>query len=173
VNYAIVTAEHRGRLWTRRVARLWTRGVARLWTRRTASVVAGLVTILVASSAVDFVLEFTGVLPGGALYDTGLLLVATAYRTLISIFGCYIAARLAPDRRLRHALALGALGVLLSTLAAIANTQLHLSPNWYPIGLILVALPSAWAGGKLALLTQPRERVLATGERQGVGQPPG
>jgi hypothetical protein len=150
MNYAIVTTEHRGRLWTRRVA----------------SVVAGLVTIFALSSAVDFVLESIGVLPGGPLYDTGLLLVATAYRTLISIFGCYIAARLAPDHRLRHALALGALGVVVSTLGAVANTQLHLGPNWYPIALILDALPCAWAGGKLAELTQRRDHLLARHPRR-------
>jgi hypothetical protein len=145
MNYAIVTAERRGRLWTRRVA----------------SVFAGLVTIFILSSAIDFVLESTGVLPGGPLFDTGLLLLAIAYRTLVSILGCYITARLAPDHRLRHALALGALGVILSTLAAIANTQFHLGPDWYPIALILVALPCAWTAGRLA------ERGLIGGVRVG------
>ena len=44
-----------------------------------------------------------------------LLLLATAYRTLYGVVGGYIAARLAPDRPMIHALALGVLGLVASS----------------------------------------------------------
>jgi hypothetical protein len=121
-----------------------------LRTRRVASVVAGLISIVVLSSVTDVVLEATGVLPGGALYDTGLLLLATAYRIVFSVFGCYLAARLAPDLPMRHALALGGVGVVFSLVGTIVNAQQNLGPAWYPLTLVAVAMPCAFLGGKLA-----------------------
>jgi uncharacterized membrane protein YfcA len=78
--------------------------------------------------------------------------IATAYRIVISIFGCYIAARLAPDRPMNHALALGLLGVVLTTAATVVtwNRGAEFGPHWYPIALIIVSMPCAWIGGRLA-----------------------
>jgi hypothetical protein len=56
---------------------------------------------------------------GQRLYDTGLLL-ASAYRGIYSILGCYLTARLAPHHPMHHALILGAIGVVLSTAGTIA-----------------------------------------------------
>jgi hypothetical protein len=58
-----------------------------------------------------------------------------------------LAARLAPSAPARHALILGGIGVLLSTLGAIAMWD-H-GPGWYSIANIVIALPCAWAGAKL------------------------
>jgi hypothetical protein len=98
----------------------------RVWTRRVLSVLAGVVAIFVLSSATDLALEATGVLPGGPLFDTGLLLLATAYRIIFSVFASYVVARLAPDHPMRHALAFGAVGVVLSTVGVIVNAQMQL-----------------------------------------------
>lgn len=122
---------------------------APFWPRRVLAVFAGLLAIVVLSSATDLVLESLGVLPSGPLYDTNLLLLATTYRVAISVFGCYVTARLAPDQPTRHALALGCVGVLFSTAGAIANAQMHLGADWYALTLIAVALPCGWLGGKL------------------------
>ena len=46
------------------------------------------------------------------------------------------------------ALILGGIGVALSTMGAVA--MWNEPPRWYPISLIVFALPCAWLGGKLA-----------------------
>ncbi len=50
---------------------------------------------------------------------------------------------------MRHALALGVVGLVLSTIAAITTIPMDLSPSWFPIALVLTALPCAWLGGAL------------------------
>ena len=127
-----------------------------LWTRRVLSVVAGVVAIGMLSSATDILLDATGVYPSGPLFDTGLLLMATAYRIVFSIVASGLVARLAPDYSMRHALAFGGVGVVLSTLGVVANAQMHLGAEWYPLLLVAVALPCAWSGGKLFQLTATR-----------------
>ena len=52
--------------------------------------------------------------------SSALFLVALAYRIVYGVLGCYIAARLAPDRPMQHAVALGVVGVVLSTAGAVA-----------------------------------------------------
>jgi hypothetical protein len=125
------------------------RSSALLWPRRALSVFVGLMTIVVLSSLTDFVLESTGVIPSGPLFDTNLLLLATAYRIAFSVLGCYLAARLAPDNAMRHALALGVIGVLFSIVGAIVNAWMNLGPAWYALLLVAVALPCAYVGGKV------------------------
>ena len=117
------------------------------------AVAAGVLFIIVVTTLVDIVLHATGVFPPMNLpMNDSLALLATAYRIVISIFGCYIAARLAPDRPMNHALALGLFGVVLTTAATVVtwNRGAEFGPHWYPIVLIIVSMPCAWLGGKLA-----------------------
>jgi len=44
---------------------------------------------------------------------------------------------------------LGVLGLLLSTLGAVAAIKANLGPAWYPILLALSSVPCAWLGAKL------------------------
>jgi hypothetical protein len=115
-------------------------------------VFAGLLFIFIVTTIIDVVLHATGVFPpwGKAMSD-GLFGVATAYRIVISIAGCYIAARLAPDRPMGHALVLGVIGVVLSAIGAAVtwNKGPEFGPHWYPLLLVVVAMPCAWIGGKL------------------------
>ncbi|HEY7652054.1 MAG TPA: hypothetical protein VIG07_04470 [Methylomirabilota bacterium] len=61
-----------------------------------------------------------------------------------------VAARLAPRAPMRHALILGAIGLVPSLAGAItAITMVDLGPSWYPLALVLTALPCAWLGGVL------------------------
>jgi len=71
--------------------------------------------------------------------------------TLYGVAGGYIAARLAPDRSMQHALALGVVGLAVSIVGAVAtwNGGPAFGPKWYPLALIAIAIPSAWAGGGL------------------------
>jgi hypothetical protein len=116
------------------------------------AVFAGLLFIFIVTTIVDVVLHATGVFPpwGKAMSD-GLFGVATAYRIVISIAGCYIAARLAPDRPMAHALWLGVVGVVISAIGAAVtwNKGAAFGPHWYPLLLVVVAMPCAWVGGKL------------------------
>ena len=50
-----------------------------------------------------------------------------------------------------HALALGVIGVLISSAGAIYawDKGPGFGPRWYPIGLVVTALPTAWLGGRL------------------------
>jgi peptidoglycan/LPS O-acetylase OafA/YrhL len=116
------------------------------------AVLAGLIVIFVLSAAIDAIMHASGVFPppGQAMSD-GLFGFATAYRVIISTFGCYLTARLAPSRPMTHALWLGAIGVAISVGAAFVtwNKGPEFGPHWYPLLLALVAMPCAWIGGKL------------------------
>jgi hypothetical protein len=121
--------------------------------RRIGAVLAGLVTIFILSTAVDVVLHVTGVYPPwGQPMSNALALLATCYRIVISIFGCYLTARLAPDHPMQHALVLGLIGVLLSTAGTVATWNAGLGPTWYPIGLIVLSMPCAWIGARWYVL---------------------
>jgi hypothetical protein len=120
--------------------------------RSIGAVFAGLIAVFILSLGTDQVLHVLKIYPpwGQSMSDV-LFLVATVYRLLYCIAGSYLAARLAPDRPMRHALALGVLGLMLSILGA-AATWSHLpplGPHWYPVALVVTALPCAWVGGKL------------------------
>ena len=96
--------------------------------------------------------------------ETSLNLLALSYRLVYDTFGCYLTARLAPRHPMRHALGLGALGFVLSSLGAAGAIMQDLGPAWYPILLALSSLPTAWLGGALAPLhvlspATPRARL--------------
>jgi len=116
------------------------------------AVVAGLLVIVILSTGIDAIMHAMRVFPpiGQAMSD-GMFAWATAYRVIISIFGCYVTARLAPSRPMTHALWLGVVGVVISGIGAIVtwNKGPAFGPHWYPIVLILVSIPCAWIGGKI------------------------
>ncbi len=121
--------------------------------RSVGAVFAGLVLIFALSMATDEVLHATGIMARGPLPmrgAEGLILGLLAYRLVYSIAGCYLTARLAPSHPMRHALILGAIGVVFSTMGVLVNAQQALGPAWYPWALLVLALPCAWLGGKLA-----------------------
>jgi hypothetical protein len=117
--------------------------------RRIGAVAAGLFTIFAVTSAVDAVMHATGVYPpvDTPPMSSALFLLAFAYRFAIDVAGCWLTARLAPDRPMAHALALGAIGTVLSVAGAAA--MWNAGPHWYPIALALSALPCAYLGARL------------------------
>jgi surface polysaccharide O-acyltransferase-like enzyme len=130
--------------------------------RSVGAVLAGLILIFVLSTATDELLHATGAMARGPLPmrgAEGLILVLLAYRLLYSIAGCYLTARLAPSQPMRHALALGVIGLIFSSMGALMNSQQSLGPAWYPWALVLLALPCAWLGGRLA---ERRPRAMRT-----------
>ena len=117
--------------------------------RSVGAVLAGLVATIVVTTAVDQVFHSTGVFPpwGESMADS-LFVLALAYRIPLNAGGCAIAARLAPANPMRHALVLGAVGVVLATIGAVAMGDL--GPAWYSLANIAIALPCAWLGGRVA-----------------------
>jgi hypothetical protein len=123
--------------------------------RSIGAVVAGFVVVVVLSLGTDMVLHAAGVFPPwGQPMPDALLLLATVYRTAYCIAGSYIAARLAPNRPMAHALVLGVVGLVISTAGAVAtwNKGPAFGPHWYPVALIVTAIPCAWLGGRLRVM---------------------
>jgi len=116
------------------------------------AVLAGLVFILITHSAMDFILESLGIFtPPTVRFDIPWMLVtAIIYRATFSVIGCYITALIAPSRPMLHAMILGVIGMVLSILGTIVAIKMDLSPAWYPIALVVMSLPCAWVGSKLA-----------------------
>jgi hypothetical protein len=114
------------------------------------AVVAGVLAIIIVTIIVDIVLHAIHVYaPMDQPIDNGLALLATAYRVVISVAGAYLTARLAPDRPLRHAMILGFVGVVLGLAGAVATWNMGLGPRWYPVALVILAIPQCWVGGKI------------------------
>lgn len=131
--------------------------------RSIGAVAAGLIAVVVLSIGTDAVMHATNVFPPlGERMTDGLFVLATAYRSVFAIAGSYVTARLAPDRPMKHALVLGFIGIVLSTAGLLAtwNAGPEFGPRWYPIALVVTALPCAWLGGKL--------RMAQLSKRQGI-----
>lgn len=111
---------------------------------------AGFVVNVALSLGMDAGLRAAGLLPSlGVPMTDAQSLLATAYRTLIAVVGSYVVARLAPHHPLEHAMVGGAIGMALAAAGAAATWNRGLGPHWYPVALVLVALPTAWIGGKI------------------------
>jgi hypothetical protein len=78
-----------------------------------------------------------------------MVVMATVYRSVYSVGGGYVTALLAPEPKMRYVLILGFIGLVISSLAAVATIPMKLGPAWYPIALAVLALPCVWLGGKL------------------------
>ena len=125
--------------------------------RSIGAVLAGMFVGIVLTLATDIVLHVAGVFPpwGQSMvgFDAALLL-ATVYRTVYGVGGSYLIARLAPDRPMQHALVGGVVGLAVSIVGAAVtwNRGPAFGPHWYPLALIVLAMPQAWVGGKLRLM---------------------
>jgi len=142
------------------------------WYRSALAVFAGLAANAVLSSATDLLLVAVGVFPPLSefghpdSFSNSLLLLALLYRTFYGVLGCYLTARLAPQRPMAHSLALGAIGFVISLIGAVATWETWTS--WYSLAIIAVTLPSAWLGARshygvvsvrTTLLSSPNRKV--------------
>lgn len=113
---------------------------------------AGLVLVVILDITIDVMMHATGIYPPWFQpMRTSLWLVAITYRMLDGTIGGYVTARLAPDRPMAHALALGSIGFLMSIAGALATWGKgpEFGPKWYPLALVVVSLPCALLGGFL------------------------
>lgn len=115
--------------------------------RSAVAVLAGFAVVAALSTGADYVamkfahLSFDGPDP------TVPFVLATVYRSLWAVVGGYTTARLAPERPMLHAIILGGIGVVVALAGCIAKWSL--GNHWYPIALVVTALPCTWLGGRL------------------------
>jgi hypothetical protein len=115
------------------------------------AILAGMVFIVVTHTATDFILESLGIFtpPSQGFHTTWMVVTATIYRSIFTVAGGYLTAALAPNRPMLYAVILGAIGIAAGTAGAIVTIPLGIAPLWYPIALIVLALPCTWLGAKL------------------------
>ncbi len=117
--------------------------------RSIGSVIAGFLIVVVLSTVTDLILEKLGIFPPatGGLFITWMLGLALVYRTVYTILGGYVTAKLAPTNPKKHVLILGIIGTIAGIGGVVAGW--NLSAHWYPIALAILAFPSVWLGGTL------------------------
>lgn len=124
--------------------------------RRADAVLAGFLSVAVLSLATDEALHLLKVYPPwGPLRAPGLNALALSYRLVDGVVGGYITAKFAPYAPIHHSVILGMAGTIASAAGAIVTVPLNLGPTWYPIALLLTALPCAALGGILYTANQP------------------
>lgn len=121
--------------------------------RSVGAILAALAVVIVLSLATDQLFHTLNVYPawGQAMHEPGLNLLALSYRLVFAVLGGYVAARLAPRNPMRHAWIVGFIGLALSAAGALATIPMDMGPAWYPIALVVTALPCTWLGGFLAV----------------------
>lgn len=124
--------------------------------RSIVALVVGFLAGIFLTLGTDLGLHAIGVFPPlGQPTTSGPLVLATAYRTIYGVVSSYIIARVAPDRPMEHALLGGVIGLVLNIVGVIATWNRGLGPHWYPLALVVLAMPLAWAGGKLRVMQLP------------------
>jgi hypothetical protein len=116
-------------------------------------VFAGFFATFILSIGTDILLHAAGVFPlWGQPMSNALFALATAYRTVYTVAGGYVTARLAANKPMGHVWTLGVIGLLaaIAGTAATWNKGPEFGPKWYPVALAVLAIPSVWLGGKLA-----------------------
>lgn len=125
------------------------------------AIVAGFVLIAALAFSTGAALQSAGMMPaaGVPMTDTGPVLLETAYVAIFAIGGCWLAALLAPNRPMRHALILGLLGLAFNIMGAVATWGQR--PHWAILLNLALVMPYAWIGGRLRELQIERARVPA------------
>jgi len=111
---------------------------------------AGVVFVVAVTTVVDVVLHAVHVFPSiEQPIDDKLAVLATSYRIVIGVAGAWLTAWLAPTTPMKHAMMLGYVGVVVGLAGLVTTWNLDLGPRWYPIALVVLAIPQCWAGGKI------------------------
>lgn len=116
------------------------------------SVIAGFFVVALLSVATDAMLEALHIFPSQAdsrAYMMWMLALALIYRSLYTVAGGYVTARLAPRNGMRHVIALMVLGGIGGVLGAINGW--NLGNHWYPVALAVTGPLFVWIGGRFAI----------------------
>lgn len=114
------------------------------------AVASGILFGVITTTLADLAMYHAGVFPPPPQpLDANGALLATSYRVVLGIAGAWLTARLAPNKPMKHALILGALGAMVLFVGVIVRWNSNLGPRWYSIILVLLALPQSWIGARL------------------------
>lgn len=122
------------------------------WLKSIGAVIGAFILVGASHVLTDMALESSGLFPPpdtAAALNPAYLAIAAVYRNIYNVLGGWVAARLAPRAPVGHAIALGLIGTAAATAGTIA--MWHVGAHWYPITLAVLALPSCWFGGWLAV----------------------
>jgi MFS family permease len=113
------------------------------------AVIAGFLVVAVLSVVTDKILESLGIFPSpdAGLFITWMLVLAFIYRSIFTVLGGYITARLSPQNPMKHVKILAIIGTIGGCIGIVVGW--NLSDHWYPIALAVTAFPLVWLGGKL------------------------
>jgi hypothetical protein len=119
--------------------------------KSTLAILAGFALGAVLSLGTDFLLNLLGVMSMQNFKQNSTLIVALVviYRFIFNVMGCYLTAKLAPNKPMKHVIIIGIIGTILGILGSVVMWEQAVP--WYNIAIIAISLPSAWLGGKLFL----------------------
>ena len=120
-----------------------------IWLRRIASPLAGFGATALLSFGTDELLYSLEVLPRGPHHIYPLHILELSYRCLWAVAGGWIAARLAPDHPMRHALALATFAFLVTGVGTAATWNMGLGPAWFAIGILVLTPLCIVAGARI------------------------
>ena len=113
------------------------------------AVFAGILANFLIAVPIDALLHAQGVFPPpGETMTNGQCAIAFSYRLIAAIVGGYLTARFAPGNPKKHVIILGCIGIVLSSAGAIAMWRA--GPAWYPLALVVIALPASLLGWRLS-----------------------
>ena len=115
------------------------------------AILAGWMLGAVLSVATDFLMDKLGIMSMENFRQNPpvIVLLVIVYRFIFNATGCYLTAKLAPSNPMKHVMVIGVIGTILAILGSIAMWDKAVA--WYNISILLIALPSAWLGGKIYL----------------------
>lgn len=121
------------------------------------AVLAGFLLGAVLSISMDIAFNSAGLMDMEEFKNTSpaIIFLVIVYRFVFNVCGCYLTAKLAPNKPMQHALIIGGIGTVLAVLGAVAMWDKAVA--WYNIAVILISLPSAWLGAKLVMMRNPAE----------------
>ena len=119
--------------------------------RSVLAVFLGFLAVVVLSLGTDQLMHVLNIYPpwDQPMNEPSDNLLALTYRCVYGVIGSYITAKFAPHSPMRDVWIGAGIGFVLSLLGVVAAMNMNLGPIWYPIALVLTALPCAWLGGML------------------------
>lgn len=121
------------------------------------AILAGFLLVVVLSVATDALVEALGLMARDpAAMGTRGFLWATAYRTLYTLAGGALTARLSPRADFRDVLILAGLGLVAGLAGIVAwFATPGLGPLWYAVAIPVTGVLATLAGGRLVHRTAP------------------
>lgn len=86
--------------------------------------------------------------PNGGTADPLTLVVTEIYVFVYAAAGCWLCARIAQRRPMLHAIVLGVLGLVFNVIGSYMTWQQY--PAWYHVVALILVMPAAWLGGRIA-----------------------